>query len=161
MKSTPAILLVDGTERARIDEVRSLFVEYERAIGVDLCFQGFAEELATLPGAYAPPRGRILLALLDDEPVGCVALRPVTDDVAEMKRLYVREPARKFGLGHRLARAIVDAARDLGYRAMRLDTLPSMTAAIALYRSLGFVEIPPYRDNPVPGALYFEVGLQA
>jgi ribosomal protein S18 acetylase RimI-like enzyme len=156
-----AIRLVDGSVPDRIDVVRALFREYERAIGVDLCFQGFAEELAALPGAYAPPRGRLLIAMIADQPAGCVALRPLADGVAEMKRLYVRPAARALGLGlgRHLASAAIDAARALGNRAMRLDTLPSMTEAIALYHTLGFEEIPPYRTNPVPGALYFELRL--
>lgn len=155
-----AIRFVDGAAPDRIDVVRALFREYERAIGLDLCFQGFTEELANLPGAYAPPRGRLWLALIADQPVGCVALRPLADDVAEMKRLWVRPSARALGLGRRLASTTIEAARALGYRALRLDTLPSMTEAIALYRRLGFAQIPAYRANPVPGALYFELGLR-
>lgn len=156
-----AIRLVDGSEPGRIALVRELFREYERAIGIDLCFQGFAAELSSLPGDYAPPRGRLLVALVGDQPAGCVAVRSLPGGAAEMKRLYVRPAARALGLGHRLARAAIDAAAALGYPAMRLDTLPSMTEAIALYRSLGFREIAPYRDNPVPGALYFELALVA
>jgi RimJ/RimL family protein N-acetyltransferase len=148
--------IADLTEPARMDVVRDLFREYQRTIGVDLCFQGFAEELATLPGAYAPPRGRLLLATIGDDPVGCVGLRPLDGDAAEMKRLYVRPAARGQGLGRRLATSVIDGARALGYRCVRLDTLASMTDAIALYRALGFVEIPPYRPNPLPGPRYFE-----
>lgn len=154
-----SIRLVDGTLPEHIEVVRALFRAYEQDLGVDLCFQGFADELATLPGAYAPPRGRILLALAGEEPVGCVALRPLSADVAEMKRLFLRPSVRALGLGRRLALAILEAARALGYRSMKLDTLPSMTPAIALYRSLGFEEVPPYCHNPVPGALYLEVGI--
>lgn len=154
-----AALIAEVTDPARMDVVGELFREYQRSIGVDLCFQGFAEELATLPGAYAPPRGRLLLATIGDHPVGCVALRPLDGDAAEMKRLYVRPAGRGQGLGRRLATAIIEAARALGYRRVRLDTLASMTDAIALYRALGFVEIPPYRPNPLPGPRYFELVL--
>ena len=147
---------------ARLDEmalVRALFVEYAGELGVDLCFQGFDEELATLPGAYAAPAGLLLLAVDGDEAVGCVGLRPLGEDTCEMKRLYLRGAARGSRLGRRLAEAVIDQARRIGYERMRLDTLPSMTAAIALYRALGFVEIAPYRHNPVPGAIYFELRL--
>ena len=157
--------IAEVTDPARMDVVRDLFREYQRSIGVDLCFQGFAEELATLPGAYAPPRGRLLLAVNGDQsgdhPVGCVALRPLDGDAAEMKRLYVRPSGRGQGLGRRLATEIIEAARALGYRHVRLDTLASMTGAIALYRALGFVEISPYRPNPLPGPRYFELALEA
>jgi putative acetyltransferase len=139
--------------------VRQLFREYEQAIGVDLCFQGFAAELAGLPGAYAPPRGRLLLALDGDAALGCVALRPIGDDVAEMKRLYVRTAARGTGLGRRLATEVIAAARAAGYRALRLDTLPIMEEAQALYRALGFVAIPPYSAASLPGTLGFELAL--
>jgi GNAT superfamily N-acetyltransferase len=125
-------------------------------LGVDLCFQGFEQELASLPGAYAPPRGRLLLALDEGEAVGCVALRPLGDDVCEMKRLYLRPTHRGDGRGRMLAERIMDEARALGYRTMRLDTLPMMKDAIALYERLGFRPIDPYYANPVPGALFLE-----
>ena len=142
---------------ADLASVRQLFLEYGQSLGFSLCFQGFDKELASLPGAYAPPRGLILLAEAGDGPVGCVALRPLDEaDICEMKRLYVRPAARKLGTGRRLAEAILEAGNRLGYRAMRLDTLPSMQKAIALYRDLGFVEIVPYYDNPIDGALYLE-----
>jgi putative acetyltransferase len=135
--------------------VRTLFEEYRALLGVDLCFQGFDQEIATLPGDYRAPAGRLWLALADGEPAGCVGIRPLADDNCEMKRLYVRPVHRGTGLGRRLAKLAVDAARTIGYRRIYLDTLASMTAAIELYRSLGFEETEPYRHNPVPGALFF------
>jgi len=153
-----AIRLVDGAAPERTDTVRALFREYQEAVGVDLCFQGFAEEIASLPGSYAPPRGRLWLASRASRWWAACAAGARGGD-AEMKRLYLRPEGRGFGLGRRLALAVIDVARSLGYRSIRLDTLPTMTEAIALYRSLGFVEIPPYRDNPVAGALYFERAL--
>jgi len=141
--------------------VRVLFREYAQSLGFALDFQGFESELATLPGEYAEPGGTILLAHSPEgEPWGVVALRPLDDDGAcEMKRMYVRPEARGQGLGRILGEAIVAAARERGYRAMRLDTIDTMTAAIELYRSLGFHEIGAYRFNPLPGALYFEAAL--
>jgi ribosomal protein S18 acetylase RimI-like enzyme len=141
--------------------VRVLFREYAQSLGFALDFQGFESELATLPGEYAEPRGTILLAHSPQgEPWGVVALRPLDDDGAcEMKRMYVRPEARGQGLGRILGKAIVAAAKERGYRAMRLDTIDTMTAAIELYRSLGFREIGAYRFNPMPGALFFEAPL--
>jgi len=138
---------------------RELFVEYSQSLEVDLCFQGFAEELARLPGEYARPAGRLMLALDEQQAIGCGALRPIDDDVCEMKRLYVRPTFRGRGVGGALIDALINAAQEIGYQRMRLDTLPSMTRAIAVYRSLGFKNIAPYRINPVPGALFFELEL--
>ena len=145
---------------ADLDVVRGLFNDYAAALGVDLCFQGFERELAELPGDYAPPQGRLLLAWDSDEAVGCVALRRLEDGACEMKRLYVRRTSRGSGLGRRMAEALIAEARAIGYARMRLDTLPSMGEAIALYRSLGFEPIAPYRVNPVPGALFLELALR-
>ncbi len=143
-----------------IELARTLFREYQQSLGVDLCFQGFEDELANLPGSYAPPSGRLLLLRVDREIAGCVALRKIGEGVCEMKRLYVRDAFRGQGLGRRLAEAILEEVRRIGYRKMRLDTLPSMRAAIPLYRSLGFSEIGAYRENPVEGALFFELTLE-
>jgi ribosomal protein S18 acetylase RimI-like enzyme len=151
--------VVDGHVAERLPVVRELFEEYAAALDVDLGFQDFDRELAELPGDYAPPAGRLLLAL-GPEPAGCVALRPFAPDVCEMKRLYVRPEFRGTGLGRILAEQIVEAARDAGYERMRLDTLPTMGAARGLYESLGFVEIEAYRPNPVHGTTYFELALR-
>jgi putative acetyltransferase len=139
-----------------IETVRALFDEYLAELAVDLSFQGFAAERASLPGEYAPPRGRLLLAEVGGAAAGCAALRALDAATAEMKRLFVRPAARGTGLGRRLALAIVVEAEAAGYDRLRLDTLPSMGAAIAMYRGLGFQEIPAYRHNPVPGALFLE-----
>ncbi len=142
-----------------VECVRALFREYEKSLGVGLCFQGFEAELASLPGAYAEPRGRLLLAAAGGEAVGCVALRPLGDALCEMKRLYLRPSLRRRGAGRGLAARVIEEARAIGYRVMRLDTLPPMENAIALYGSLGFRRIEPYCINPVPGAIYMELAL--
>ena len=138
---------------------RRLFREYADSVGVDLCFQGFEEELATLPGKYAPPRGRLMLAWSGTEPVGCVALRPLDGDACEMKRLYVRPSARRQRLGRRLAERICSEARAAGYRRVCLDSLPTMSAAIRLYCALGFTPIEPYVFNPIEGAIFLGLDL--
>lgn len=140
---------------------RDLFRAYEAEMGIGLCFQGFESELAGLPGEYAPPSGRLLLAWVDDRPVGCVALRRIDDGICEMKRLYLEPPSRRGGSGRRLTLALIREARAIGYHQMRLDTLPVMQAAVELYRTLGFRSIPPYRHNPIEGALYLELDLDA
>lgn len=138
-----------------VDEVRALFREYAASLPFALDFQDFDRELAELPGEYAPPRGALLLA----RGAGCVGLRPLDAATCEMKRLYVRPSARGTGLGRRLTEAIVGEARGLGYARMRLDTMPDMAAALSLYAELGFREIPPYRANPVDGAVFLELEL--
>jgi ribosomal protein S18 acetylase RimI-like enzyme len=142
-----------------LDIIRGLFRDYAAALGISLDFQDFDSELAALPGDYAPPRGRLLLAWRAEQPVGCVALRPREPGVCEMKRLYLAPAARRSGLGKQLAQRICDEARAAGYDRMRLDTLSTMTAALRLYESLGFRPIPAYYFNPIPGAVYLELDL--
>ena len=152
--------IVPAVTTRDIEIARKLFREYQQSLGVDLCFQGFEDELASLPGSYAPPRGRLLIARDGDEAAGCVALRPLGGDLCEMKRLYLRPSRRGTGAGRALAMRVIDEARAIGYRAMRLDTLPMMSEAIALYESLGFRPIPAYYESPVPGTLYMERALE-
>jgi len=136
--------------------VRELFQEYEASLNVDLCFQGFAEELAGLPGKYSSPNGGIWLAVDGENVAGCIALRPLDADRAEMKRLFVRPAFRGSGAGRKLVEHLLVKAAEVGYRRVCLDTLPTMTGAITLYRTLGFTEIEPYYSNPVHGALFME-----
>ena len=139
---------------------RQLFQEYAAALGIDLCFQNFGAELANLPGKYAPPDGRLFLAQAEDGFAGCVALRKIADGICEMKRLYVRPEFRKRGAGRVLANSVINAAREIGYEAMRLDTLSSLITAIALYESLGFRSIPAYYANPNPEVVFMELKLR-
>ncbi|QJW85465.1 GNAT family N-acetyltransferase [Ramlibacter terrae] len=159
----PSVELLAPEGADALDEVRAIFREYADQLGVDLCFQQFDDELASLPGEYAPPRGALLLARVDGELAGCCALRPLDaadyPNAAEMKRLYVRNAFRGFGLGRQLAEAILDAARQAGYACVLLDTLDDMEAARALYEELGFEDIPPYYHNPIPGAHYLKADL--
>lgn len=138
---------------------RTLFTEYGRSLNFSLCFQDFDRELAELPGDYASPDGRLILVYHRQTPVGCVALRKIDPQVCEMKRLYVRPEFRGEGFGRALAETALEEAKKIGYRFMRLDTVPEMKEAISLYESIGFKKIPPYRDNPVPGAIYLEIDL--
>ena len=138
---------------------RQLFLEYAAWLKVDLCFQGFDQELAGLPGKYAPPQGRLLLASVEGEDAGCIALRPLEPGVGEVKRMYVRPAFRGRGIARRLARELLDAARTIGYATLRLDTLSFMQEAAALYRALGFVQTAAYYDNPLPGVVYMELKL--
>jgi putative acetyltransferase len=144
---------------ADMEIVRRLFEEYAAELGVDLGFQGFAEEVATLPGAYAPPRGVLLLAWSADAPAGCAGVRPLSPDACELKRLFVRPAYRGRGLARQLSMAALGEARARNYERIRLDTLPGMVEAQRLYRDLGFQEIAPYRPNPVPGAVFMELAL--
>jgi len=151
------IILVDTQEL--LDDIRILFTEYVDSLMFDLHFQEYEREYAHLPGEYAPPDGRLFLARYDGTVVGCIALRKIDEHVCEMKRLYVRPQYRGNKIGRLLSEKLISEARSMGYRTMRLDTVPEMTAAKALYRSLGFGKIEPYRYNPIPGALFMELSL--
>ncbi|HOW77678.1 MAG TPA: GNAT family N-acetyltransferase [Candidatus Competibacteraceae bacterium] len=149
--------LVPAQTVGDVETARALFREYQRFLGVDLDFQGFEEELATLPGRYAPPRGRLLLARDGAHAAGCVALRPLEEEgVCEMKRLFVRPAYRGQGLGYRLAMQIVNEATALGYAIMRLDTLDTLDSAMRMYAAMGFQRRTPYYANPLPGVVYWE-----
>jgi ribosomal protein S18 acetylase RimI-like enzyme len=159
----PRIELVPAEGPEALETVRALFREYAASLAVDLCFQNFEQELATLPGDYAPPGGALLLALVDGEPAGCVAMRALPEadhaNACEMKRLYVKRAFRRFGLGRLLTQQLMDLATQAGHSCMLLDTLDDMEAARGLYASLGFFEIPPYYFNPIAGAHYLKVEL--
>jgi putative acetyltransferase len=152
------IISVD-TEEA-LAQAKALFEEYAASLDFDLVFQNFQEELAGLPGDYAAPHGGLLLARHGDQVAGCVALRKIEGEICEMKRLYVRPAFRDLGIGRLLARAVIAAAKKRGYSRMRLDTVPAMKEAGALYESLGFRKISPYRHNPIPGAAFMELILE-
>jgi ribosomal protein S18 acetylase RimI-like enzyme len=153
-------VLVEASSPDDLAAARRLFRAYADWLAVDLCFQNFEQEVATLPGAYAPPQGRLLLAKVGGEAAGCVALRPLEPGICEMKRLWVEPGFAGAGLGRDLALAIIQAARDAGYRRMRLDTMPArMPAAQHLYSMLGFVEIAPYYHNPLDGVVMLELAL--
>ena len=154
-----AIVVADNAEQ--IAAVRELFLEYASSLGFDLCFQSFENELAGLPGNYALPSGVLLLGLSNDQAAGCVALHRLEDGVCEMKRLYVRPQFRGTGIGSQLVRRVIESAVAMGYKGMRLDTVADqMQDALRMYRRLGFVQIDPYRENPIPSALYMELDLK-
>ncbi|HLX22503.1 MAG TPA: GNAT family N-acetyltransferase [Usitatibacter sp.] len=155
---TALVLASPGTP-AELDLVRELFREYQQSIGTDLCFQNFESELATLPGAYAPPRGRLYLGISSGEGACCAGLRACDEAAAEMKRLYVRPQHRGLGYGLALANTLIADARSLGYRRLVLDTLPAMKAAQAMYEALGFRDIEPYTFNPIAGTRYMGLDL--
>jgi putative acetyltransferase len=166
MVDTPPVLqIVMPGSAAEWDGSRTVLREYAEQLGVDLCFQGFEAELADLPAHYAEPGGLFLLALVDGEVAGCGGFRALPDadyaNACEMKRLYVRPAFRRFGLGRRLAQALIDRALEAGYSTMLLDTLDDMEAARGLYETLGFEEVPPYYFNPIPGAHYLKCELAA
>jgi ribosomal protein S18 acetylase RimI-like enzyme len=158
---TDSISLVPVESQDQVAVARELFHEYADAIGVDLEYQGFTAELEALPSPYTPPRGALLIAQINGDTAGCVALRRLNDEIGEMKRLYVRPSFRSWGLGKYLVEATIQAARRAGYTALRLDTLPSMAAAQGLYRKLGFTEIPAYNNSHLPGTRFYELKLAA
>lgn len=153
------IEITEAVDPAAIAAARTLFEQYQKALDIDLSFQGFATELGTLPGDYASPRGQLLLARDGDALAGCVAMRPLTHDTCEMKRLYVTPRFRATGVGRLLTERVIAEARAAGYTRMCLDTLPSMASAQRLYESLGFRDIPAYRDNPIAGARFLGLDL--
>jgi ribosomal protein S18 acetylase RimI-like enzyme len=153
--------LAQARSDSEFASARALLVEYADQLGVDLCFQGFAVELESLAAMYGPPSGSLILAQRDDEYVGCVGVRRFSSSDCEMKRLYVRNSVRGYGIGLRLARAALDAARAIGYQRMLLDTLGSMVAARNMYVALGFTEIPAYYGNPMADVAYMALDLRA
>jgi putative acetyltransferase len=153
------ISIVPATAQKDLQQAKILFEEYASSLDFPLDFQNFEEELAGLPGGYAPPEGCLLLALHRDRVAGCVALRKIDQDTCEMKRLFVKKSFLHLGIGKALAETVIQEAKKKGYTRMRLDTVPSMNEARALYESLGFQKIPPYRHNPVPGAVFLELKL--
>ena len=155
------IRLVLARTSVQLRDTRALFLEYAASLGFDLHFQDFDREVASLPGEYVPPGGTLLLALADERAAGCVALRALDEQTCELKRLYVRREARGRGIGRLLCDAVIAEAQALGYARMKLDTVPQMTEAIALYRRLGFVPAEPYRYNPLPGAMFMELVLES
>ena len=159
IRHSSGFAIAEALDARALEACRELFVEYQKALGVSLCFQGFDQELATLPGAYARPRGRLLIARVAGEPAGCVGMRALGERDAEMKRLFVRPDVRGIGLGRVLAECVIDEARALGYFTLKLDTLPGMAEAQHLYRDLGFVDASPYNDNPVSGVRFMSLAL--
>jgi putative acetyltransferase len=156
----PRLTLRQAESPAQMAQARELFLEYADSLGFSLCFQSFDQELAALPGDYSPPDGRLLIAEYRGQLAGCVALHKLEPEICEMKRLYLRPQLRGRGVGRAIAETVIAEARLIGYRKMRLDTVePVMPNAVAMYRRLGFVEIEPYRANPIAGALYMELGL--
>jgi putative acetyltransferase len=157
MPAPAAFSLISAEAPEHIAAARELFLEYAQSLGFSLCFQGFDQEIAALPGDYIPPRGRLLLAFVEAAPAGCVALHQLEPAICEMKRLYVRPQFRGLRIGRSLVDRVLAEARGIGYSKMRLDTVePIMRDAVRMYRALGFREIPSYRANPIPGALYME-----
>jgi ribosomal protein S18 acetylase RimI-like enzyme len=158
--STTLIAVTIG-DHARVRDARTLLLEYADSLDVDLSFQNFQRELLDFPSSYLPPTGALLVAIRDERLAGSIAMRSLDDEICEMKRLFVRPDFRGLGIGRELATAVMDSARTMGYRRMRLDTLPGMDGAQRLYRSLGFREIDAYYENPIPGTKYLELDLRS
>src|SRR5574343_2116136 len=152
--------ILSADDHAEIEHVRQFFRNYAAWLGVDLCFQNFAEEMASLPGAYTAPAGRLFFAEVDGKPAGCIGIRPSTESICEMKRLYVEPEMRGLGVGRELALAAIKAAKTLGYRRVMLDTLPAMRIAVKLYRELGFTEAPAYYPAPLEGTMFLALDLE-
>lgn len=159
MKNSNNVVLVEVSEKSQMNQVAQLFRDYQSFLGEDLCFQGFEDELANLPGKYAHPYGAIFLAEHGDKIIGCVAVRPLKDDTCEMKRLYVKPEAQGLKAGRLLAEAIIDKAKALGYKKMQLDTLERLVPALKLYENLGFKRINSYYSNPLDQVVYLELEL--
>src|SRR5688572_14242189 len=157
---TTMLRIIQAEYSEHIETVPAIFREYESWLDMDLCFQGFEEELQTLPGRYEPPDGRLYIASADEKPAGCIAMRKLEDGICEMKRLYLRSAFRGQGIGNALIEKLIDEARSAGYERMRLDTHPpKMGKAVSLYESYGFRPIPPYYENPNDGVLFMELVL--
>jgi putative acetyltransferase len=155
------IEFVQASTAAQIEDARKLFREYEAWLGIDLCFQSFEKELAELPGKYAPPTGCLLLAVENEQVLGCIALRQIDNEICEMKRLFVRSEAQGRGLGKDLIKELIKRAQAIGYRRMRLDTIASkMEKAVAIYRSFGFREMPAYYNSPITDTVFMELDLE-
>jgi ribosomal protein S18 acetylase RimI-like enzyme len=152
-----SISIIQAETQEQVKDAKALFLEYAKSLNFDLCFQDFDKELASLPGDYTPPEGRLLIAMQNNQVAGCVALRKFEDNICEMKRLYVKPEFRGMKIGKLLAERILEEAKSIGYKKMYLDTVPSMKEAIQLYKNLGFNEINPYRYNPQPGAIFMEL----
>jgi GNAT superfamily N-acetyltransferase len=159
-ENIPEPVIVQVRNSRHLTAIRSLFEAYAASLDFDLDFQNFEDELNKLPGEYAPPEGCILMAIVGKDPAGCVALRQISNDICEMKRLYINPLYRKKGIGRRLAETVIQNACGIGYKRMRLDTVPGMKAARTLYASLGFKKIAPYRFNPIDGAAFMELDLK-
>ena len=157
IKVSLRVKIIQAVNKNQITEIKDLFLEYARSLDFELCFQDFDKEMAELPGDYAPPDGRLFLAELEGESAGCIALRKFKEGICEMKRLYARPQFRGHNIGKMLVEKLISEARQIGYIKMVLDTVPSMQTAQKLYRSLGFYEIKPYRNNPVDGAIFMEL----
>jgi len=151
--------VVDSADHRLAAAAKELFLEYADELSVDLCFQGFTEEVESLPGKYCPPRGVLFVVTDESAPIACGAFRELDESTCELKRIYVRQPVRGKGIGREITVSLMKCAKDAGYHRVRLDTLRQLTGAIRLYESLGFIQIPPYSPNPGLDIVYFEMAL--